>query len=208
MTNILFLTANVLLKSDLTAQIEYCLPEYKVFTEDNEETVFDLALLDGKSWLVDFRAKHSKVPALILEPADSSEFTENNLDIFIYKPLILASLLNQIKSTINVFANSADGTLYFDPYELHPEDRSLINTLTDKAIKLTEREIDILAYLYKAGGKLVSKEELLENVWEYSPETTTHTIETHIYRLRKKIDDDESAAPLIVAEDGGYRLEI
>ena len=207
MANILFLTKNNLLREDLKAQIEVSLSEYKVYIEDDEETIFDLALLDGKSWLADFRARHPKVPALILEPADSVEFTENNLDIFIYKPLILSSLLNQINSTINVFANSADGVLYIGEYELHPEDRSLIHTATAEIIKLTEREIDILTYLYKAGGKIVSKEELLQNVWEYSPETTTHTIETHIYRLRKKIEPDEET-PLIIAEEGGYRLDI
>lgn len=207
MANILFLTQNDLLREDLTAQIELSLSDYKVFTEDNQVTIFDLALIDGKSWLADFRSKHPKVPALILEPTDSTEFTENNLDIFIYKPLVLATLLNQIASTINVFANSADGVLYIGEYELHPEDRSLIRTVTAETIKLTEREIDILTYLYKAGGKIVSKEDLLQNVWEYNPETTTHTIETHIYRLRKKIDPNEDT-PLIIAEEGGYRLEV
>ena len=205
MPNILFLTQNNLLKSDLISQIETCLQDYKVLTEDTSDVVFDLALLDGKSLLADFRAQHPKIPALILEPASSTEFTENNLDIFIYKPLILASLLNQITSTINVFANSADGTLFFGNYELHPEDRTLINIDAAENIKLTEREIDIISYLYKAGGKIVSKEDLLQNVWEYNTETTTHTIETHIYRLRKKIEKDEKK-PIIVAEDGGYRL--
>ena len=207
MVNILLLTQNSLLREDLKAQVEFCLQDYKVFTEDNHDTVFDLALLDGKAWLADFRANHPKVSALIIEPTDSTEFTENNLDIFIYKPLVLSVLLNQITSTINVFANSADGVLYIDEYELHPENRSLVNIINNNVIKLTEREIDILIYLYKAGGKIVSKEELLQNVWEYSPETTTHTIETHIYRLRKKIESDEGT-PLIIAEEGGYRLEI
>lgn len=207
MANILFLTHNRLLQEDLKAQIELSLSDYKVFIEDDPEIVFDLGLLDGKDLLIDFRKCHSKVPALILEPADSVEFTENNLDIFIYKPLLLSSLLNQINSTINVFANSADGILYIGDYELHPAERSLIQTSSAHTIKLTEREIDILTYLYKAGGKIVSKEELLQNVWEYSPETTTHTIETHIYRLRKKIESDEET-PLIIAEEGGYRLNM
>lgn len=207
MPNILFLSNNTLLQADLINQIETVLPEYKVTTQDDNEKVFDIALLDGKSFLEDFRTHHAKVPALILEPSDSNEFTENNLNTFVYKPIVLSSLLNQIKSGINVFTNSTEGVLRFGKYELHPEDKTIINQKTGEAIKLTEREISIIRYLHKAASKPVSKEELLENVWEYSADTTTHTIETHIYRLRKKIEQEETATPFIVVEDGGYKLE-
>ena len=207
MPNVLFLSDNALLQADLTNQIETILPEYKVTTTDDNETVFDIALLDGKKFLEPFREKHAKVPALIFDSSENSEYTENNLDTIVYKPIVLATLLNQIKASINVFANSAEGVLRFGSYELHPEDKTLVNQQNRQIIKLTEREISIIRYLYKSANKIVSKEELLENVWEYSAETTTHTIETHIYRLRKKLEQENTAAPLIVAEDGGYRLE-
>ncbi len=207
MPNILFLSDNPLLQADLTNQIETVLPEYKVTTTDDNETVLDIALLDGKKFLEQFRQKHAKVPALIFDSSENSEYTENNLNTIVYKPIVLATLLNQIKSSINVFANSTEGVLHFGSYELHPEDKTLVNLQNKQIIKLTEREISIIRYLYKSANKLVSKEELLENVWEYSAETTTHTIETHIYRLRKKLEQENTAAPLIVAEDGGYRLE-
>lgn len=71
-------------------------------------------------------------------------------------------------------------------------------------IKLTERETAILKYLYKAGDKIVGKAELLAEVWGYNPEATTHTVETHIYRLRQKIERPEQ---VIMTEDNGYRLK-
>lgn len=207
MPNILFLSEEPLFKDDLCSQINTCLPEdYKVFTADDDNTVFDIAVLDGKSFLNAFREKHPKVPALILEPAASGEYTENKQDMFLFKPLMLSALLSQIQIGINVFENSADGFLNFGSYELHPADKEILNTKTGKTTKLTEREIGIIRYLYKSKGKTVSKSELLQNVWEYSADVSTHTIETHIYRLRKKVEKTAKDPQLIMAEEGGYRL--
>lgn len=206
MPNILFLSANRPFQEDLVSQIEQNLPDYKVYTWDDNQTVFDIALLDGKEFLSEFRINHVKVPALILEPADSDETTSDKLDMFVFKPLRLSHLLNQIKSGINVFENSADGFLHFGEYELHPVDKDILNTVTGKTAKLTEREVSIIQYLYKSRGKAVPKNELLQNVWEYSGDVTTHTIETHIYRLRKKVEQETSGAQIVSAEEGGYRL--
>ena len=206
MPNILFLSANRPFQEDLVSQIEQNLPDYKVYTWDDNQTVFDIALLDGKEFLSEFRINHVKVPALILEPADSDETTSDKLDMFVFKPLRLSHLLNQIKSGINVFENSADGFLHFGEYELHPVDKDILNTVTGKTAKLTEREVSIIQYLYKSRGKAVPKNELLQNVWEYSGDVTTHTIETHIYRLRKKVEQETAGAQIVSAEEGGYRL--
>lgn len=208
MPNILLLSDNVLFKTDLIGQIEQNLPDYNVYTTDEGERqiVFDIAVLDGKDFLQEFRINHLKVPALILEPADSEEITTGKLDMFVFKPLVLSQLLNQIKSGINLFENSEDGFLHFGEYELHPVDKEIVNTRTAVAVKLTEREVGILRYLYKSRGKAVGKTEFLQNVWEYNSDVSTHTIETHIYRLRKKVEQTTSGAQLISAEDGGYRL--
>ena len=207
MPNILLLSENELFCEDLNMQLNENLPEgYKIYCEDNAETVFDIALLDGKKFLETFRQNHAKVPALILEPSNSEEYTENTMDMFIYKPIVLSGLLNQIQSGINVFENSTDGFLRFGQYELHPADKEILNLKTGDIEKLTEREVSIIQYLYKSKNKIVGKTELLENVWEYNADVSTHTIETHIYRLRKKIEKNPAATPLICAEEGGYKL--
>ena len=206
MPNILFLSDNILFSEDLENQMTQNLPEdYKIYLEDDKTTVFDIALLDGRYFLPSFRQNHPKVPALILEPTDSEEYTENNLDMCVFKPIVLSSLLNQIQSSINVFENSSEGYLHFGDYELHPSNKEILNIQTGTVNKLTEREVSIIQYLYKARHKIVSKTELLQNVWEYNAEVSTHTIETHIYRLRKKVETN-SETPFIIAEEGGYTL--
>jgi DNA-binding response OmpR family regulator len=73
-------------------------------------------------------------------------------------------------------------------------------------VRLTEKETAILRYLYRAGAKAVGRDELLQEVWGYNAGVTTHTLETHIYRLRQKIEKDPANASLLVTQDGGYKL--
>jgi DNA-binding response OmpR family regulator len=75
-----------------------------------------------------------------------------------------------------------------------------------KRVRLTDKEAHILRYLYRAGSKPVSREELLAEVWGYNAQVSTHTLETHMYRLRQKIEPNPAKARLIVTELGGYRL--
>ena len=207
MPNILFLSDNDIFSEDLENQITENLSEdYKVYRQDDENTVFDIAILDGRDFLQTFRQKHEKVPALILEPVDSEEYSEDKLNQCAFKPIVLSGLLNQIQSSINVFENSSEGILRFGNYELHPSSKEILNLKTKEVDKLTEREVSIIQYLYKAPNKTVSKMELLQDVWEYSADVSTHTIETHIYRLRKKVEKEDSSTPFIIAEEGGYKL--
>jgi DNA-binding response OmpR family regulator len=74
-------------------------------------------------------------------------------------------------------------------------------------VRLTEKETNILKYLYRAGSKPVSREELLTEVWGYNAGVTTHTLETHVYRLRQKIEPDPAMAKILITEMGGYRLQ-
>ena len=83
-----------------------------------------------------------------------------------------------------------------------------MNQRNNEIIKLTEKEVAIIKYLYKAKDKIVSKNELLQEVWGYSPEVTTHTIETHIYRLRQKVEHEDVSAQIILTSDGGYQLKM
>jgi DNA-binding response OmpR family regulator len=75
-----------------------------------------------------------------------------------------------------------------------------------KKIRLTDKETNILKYLYRAGGKVISREELLTEVWGYNAGVTTHTLETHVYRLRQKIEPDPTGPKILITEAGGYRL--
>ena len=85
--------------------------------------------------------------------------------------------------------------------------KEILNLRNNETIKLTEKEVSILQYLYKIKNKIVTKADLLQEVWGYNPDVTTHTIETHIYRLRQKVEHDDKSAQLIITEEGGYMLK-
>jgi DNA-binding response OmpR family regulator len=77
---------------------------------------------------------------------------------------------------------------------------------------LTEKEINILRFLHRANGQPVSREVLLAEIWGYNSQISTHTLETHIYRLRQKseggTDNSTMETPLLVTDAGGYRLVV
>jgi len=75
-----------------------------------------------------------------------------------------------------------------------------------KKIRLTEKEMSILRYLYRAEQRPVPRETLLQEVWGYNSGVTTHTVETHIYRLRQKIENDAASPAILVTEPRGYKL--
>ena len=78
----------------------------------------------------------------------------------------------------------------------------------DRKIRLTEKETNILKFLYRAAGKPVPRQVLLNEVWGYNSAVTTHTLETHIYRLRQKIEPDPARPVHIVTVRGlGYKFE-
>ena len=182
MPNILLLSKNRQFAEELKEQIELNLKGFLVYFEE-ENILFDIIILDEGS-----KHEADKIPMLSLK-----------------KPLSLCSLLNELQSIINRFENSEEGFLEFNCYELRPSRKEIFNKSNNKVTKITELEVSILKYLYKVGNKTTSKKELLEEVWGYNGEATTHTVETHIYRLRQKVEKNH-AAQIIETLDGGYRL--
>jgi DNA-binding response OmpR family regulator len=92
------------------------------------------------------------------------------------------------------------------PYTFRPSAKMLIHGETQKKVRLTEKETAILKYLYRSGNIVVGRDTLLGEVWGYNAGVTTHTLETHVYRLRQKIEAEPSNAEILVTEPGGYRL--
>ena len=121
------------------------------------------------------------------------------------KPFKLAVLLARIRAQLRSHEHSEGAVYHLGSFEFRPSAKQLIDA-QQKKIRLTEKETNILKYLYRAGEKPVSREELLAEVWGYNAGVTTHTLETHIYRLRQKIEPDPATARLLLTETGGYRL--
>jgi DNA-binding response OmpR family regulator len=124
---------------------------------------------------------------------------------YVTKPFKFNVLVARIRAQLRAHEQSEDAVFRIGPYEFHPADRLLLDE-KGKKLRLTDKEASILKYLYRAGSKAVAREELLAEVWGYNAGVTTHTLETHIYRLRQKIEPDPGHARLLITEPGGYRL--
>ena len=96
----------------------------------------------------------------------------------------------------------------FNKYILYPSRKEIFNNRDNSTTKLTEREVSVIKYLYKNSGKIVTKNDLMQEVWEYSADVATHTVETHIYRLRQKVEKDSQENQIIITSEGGYQLKI
>jgi DNA-binding response OmpR family regulator len=149
-------------------------------------------------------------PIIMLTAATSDDETIRGLDAgaddYVAKPFKFSVLLARIRAQMRSHEQSENAVFHIGPYEFRPAQKLLVDDAKRK-VRLTEKETNILKYLYRAGGKPVAREELLTEVWGYNAGVTTHTLETHIYRLRQKIEPDAASARLLVTEAGGYRLQ-
>ena len=169
----------------------------------------DLPDFDGREACRRMRASGVATPVIMLTAAAEDDDTVQGLDAgandYVTKPYKFAVLLARIRVQLRDYEHSEGAVFRLGAYEFRPAAKMLIDP-QGKKIRLTEKETNILKYLYRAGEKPVSREELLAEVWGYNAGVTTHTLETHVYRLRQKIESDPANAKLLLTEAGGYRL--
>lgn len=184
--------------------------------EKAREAIYDLVILDvglpdmdGRELCRLMRKQGVKCPILMLTGHDTDADTILGLDAgandYVSKPFKFPVLLARIRAQLRQHEQSEDAVFQLGPYTFRPAIKMLL-TEEDKKIRLTEKETNILKYLYRATDGVVARDVLLHEVWGYNAGVTTHTLETHIYRLRQKIEPDPSNARLLVTESGGYRL--
>ena len=115
-------------------------------------------------------------------------------------------LLARLRAQLRQHEQSEDAVFTIGPYTFQPSGKLLLEEATQKKVRLTAKETSILKYLFRSGDRPVNRDTLLGEVWGYNAGVTTHTLETHVYRLRQKIELDPSNAEILVTEPGGYRL--
>ena len=173
--------------------------------------IMDVGLpdMDGREAVRQMRRNGFRGPIIMLTAQGSDADTVLGLDAgandYVTKPFKFAVLLARIRAQLRQHEASEDAIFRIGPYTFRPGAKLLVNEKGSK-LKLTEKETAILRYLYRAGQKVVSRDTLLSEVWGYNANVTTHTLETHIYRLRQKIENNPSSARLLVTEPGGYKL--
>ena len=169
----------------------------------------DLPDMDGREACRRMRQDGVATPVIMLTAADTDDDAVRGLDSgandYVTKPYKFAVLLARIRAQLRDYEHSEGAIFRLGAYEFRPAAKLLVDE-KGKKIRLTEKETNILKYLYRAGEKAVSREELLAEVWGYNAGVTTHTLETHVYRLRQKIEPDPANARLLLTEQGGYKL--
>ena len=170
----------------------------------------DLPDMDGREACRLLRKDGVSTPVIMLTGQDSDADTVLGLDSgandYVTKPFRFAVLLARIRAHLRSHEQSEDAVFRIGPYAFKPAGKMLLDE-RGRRIRLTDKETSILKYLYRAGEKPVSREELLAEVWGYNAGVTTHTLETHIYRLRQKIEPEPGQARLLLTDAGGYRLQ-
>ena len=171
----------------------------------------DLPNMDGLQLCSLMRKQGVKCPIIILITDDADTDTILGLDAgandYVCKPFKFFVLLARIRALLRQHEQSENATFSLGPYTFKPASKILI-TENEEKVRLTEKETNILKFLYRSKDGMVARDVLLHEVWGYNANVTTHTLETHIYRLRQKIELDPRNARLLITEQGGYRLNV
>ena len=222
---ILLIESDPDLREALCEQL-HCTDQFEVFSSGNDtETLQKLRVQSYDMIVMDLHplnndsleacrvtyAQNVKCPILLLTERDEISSTVFGQDArasdYIIKPFKFPILLARINLQLRMYEKSYDSAFTLGPYTFHPA-MKILKTHDNNEIQLTEKETDILKFLYHTVEDVVPRDILLHEVWGYNNSVTTHTLETHIYRLRQKIERNPGAAELLVTESGGYRLEI
>jgi DNA-binding response OmpR family regulator len=169
----------------------------------------ELPDIDGREACKLMRKNGFKGPVIMLTghttDADQILGLDAGANDYVAKPFRFAVLLARIRAQLRQHEASEDAIFQISHYTFRPAQKVLVDQKGSK-VRLTEKETAILKYLYRAGERPITRDILLAEVWGYNSGVTTHTLETHIYRLRQKIEKDPSRAEILVTEGGGYRL--
>jgi DNA-binding response OmpR family regulator len=195
-----------------------------VVAEDGNEAIqaakvgqIDLAIMDvrlpdieGHNAVRILRGNGFKAPIIMTgDDIDSDSDAILGLDSgandYVIKPIQFPVLLARIRAQLRQHEASDEAVFTIGSYTVRSGSKLLLGTEGSK-VHLTEKEASILRYLYRASEKPISRETLLQEVWGYNSGVITHTLETHIYRLRRKIEKNAATPVILVTESRGYKL--
>ncbi|MEM9879216.1 MAG: response regulator transcription factor [Pseudomonadota bacterium] len=166
--------------------------------------------MDGRD-LTKLMRKHGvRAPIILLTAlegdADAILGLESGANDYVNKPVRFGVLHARVRAHLRQHENTDDATFEIGPYTFKPSAKMMVDESAGAKVRLTDKETAIIKFLIKAGGRPVARDTLLDEVWGYNAGVTTHTLETHVYRLRQKIETDPSNASLLITEAGGYRI--
>jgi DNA-binding response OmpR family regulator len=192
------------------------LAEAATIIADDRRT-FDAVILDigmpdgdGRDFCAKLRRQGYRIPVIMLSGRDAEADIVHGLnsgaDDYIAKPFRLNELLARLRAQFRTFASSEEAIFPVGPYTFHPGKKLLHHTIGKRRVWLTSKEVAILKLLYRSDGRSVDRQILLQGIWDHDTAATAHNLETHIYRLRQKIESDPKDPALLLTVGGGYRL--
>jgi DNA-binding response OmpR family regulator len=166
---------------------------------------------DGRDFCARIRKQGHTMPIIMLTGAVSEGDVVSGLNAgandYIAKPFRVNELLARLQAQLRLFDTTDDAVFTIGRFSFRPGTKLLISQDKKQRIRLTAKEVEILKFLYRFSNRVVSRQVLLDEVWGYNAGVTTHTLETHVYRLRQKIEGDPADCRLLVTAPGGYRLD-
>lgn len=161
-----------------------------------------------KKW----REKNMNMPVFIItniqDDSEAIRLLDAGANDYLSKPFRMTLLVARLRAHLRQYDRSSDAILSIGPYWFRQDSATLIHKDSKEEIRLTDKEAHILRHLYHAAPHVVGREKLLDEVWGYTGNISTHTLETHIYRLRQKIELTPHNASILVTENRGYRLNL
>lgn len=204
-----YLNSNYEFTLDVLTDLSGCL---KAATEEQ----YDLLLIDSRDLHFDlgeavekFKGRSNDMAVILLTEETSRsheiEYLNQGVDCVMTAPLNGPLLLARIKAIMRWRKPNASRSYQIGPFEFNMETKCL-SAHECGDIKMTDKEALVLKFLLSRKGEIVTRTDLLRHVWGYSSTANTHTVETHIYRVRKKIGRLLDGKSVIITENGGYRL--
>jgi len=155
---------------------------------------------------------NSRLPVVFLTARDSEDDIVRGLasggDDYVVKPPKRRELIARVNTVLRRHGTDVGtgDTIELAPYSLDGKRRRI--SVDGREVELTQREFDLASFLFRRQGRIVSRDALLENVWNLSAAVSTRTVDTHVSRLRKKLElSGEHGWRLAAIYQHGYRLE-
>ncbi len=165
--------------------------------------------LDEAAFCRQARRQGARMPMMVLgsggEAAVILALEAGAID-YLAQPVRANVLMARLRAHLRQYEQCEAASIPMGRFLLRVGEKLLLDTASGEEIRLTVRETDLLKYLHRAGDRSVSQSRLLTDVWGYHAGVDTHTVQTHVHRLRRKIGDDRRTVRLIVTDGRGYRL--
>jgi DNA-binding response OmpR family regulator len=187
----------------------------KVLAEDHcyfNTVLLDVKVPDGDGCEYCAKLRHLKygMPIMMLtganEEVDVVRGLDSGADDYIPKPFKWSELLARLRVQRRLFDSSEEAVFTIGPYLFWPAKKLLEDNARNRRVRLTNMESAVLRYLYQQGPTVVAHQVLAQEVWGYNSRVTTHTLETHMYRLRQKMEVNPGTPVMLLTERGGYKL--